>query len=372
MRQGRKQRDPGSDVDIGRELMAVVIPLLIGMFAGAATAEVLRAAKLRWTWAIWGGSPLAWLAWQADWQAGLVFAAATVTATAWGYYRHAEALERGGVEARKARDTVGLYRWVRSRASTARANGERVSENELAIGTAHRGGACRVPFGRARGFHAIVLGATGSGKTVAQAAIAQAYVLAGLPAIVVDPKGDGYLRAVLRHAANRAGVQFTEWTPRGPTIYNPFGRGGPTEIADKALAGHRWSESHYELITNRLLGQVLTTMKAAGEWPPTLSTVVRYMDPERLDGLASRVEGEVAERVSSYVDGLSARAKAELGGGRDRLAVLTESELGPRLDPKLGGRPSASRSRSAAVMSSTSTPTQTAIRRRRSCSAPRS
>ena len=80
-------------------------------------------------------------------------------------------------------------------------------------------------------------------------------------------------------------------------------------------------------------------MRAAGEWPPTLSKVVRYMDPERLDGLASKVGGDVAERVSMYVDSLSPRAKAELGGGRDRLAVLAESELGPRLDPALGDGP---------------------------------
>ena len=63
------------------------------------------------------------------------------------------------------------------------------------------------------------------------------------------------------------------------------------------------------------------------------------MDPERLDALASQVGGAVAEGVSAYVDSLSPRAKAELGGGRDRLAVLAESELGPRLDPALGDGP---------------------------------
>jgi hypothetical protein len=166
--------------------------------------------------------------------------------------------------------------------------------------------------------------------------MAQAYVLAGLPVVVVDPKGDTYLRRVLSDAAWEAGVRFIEWKPTGHTVYNPFGRGGPTEITDKALAGHQWSESHYALITQRLLGQVLTTMQAAGKWPPTLSTVVHYMDPERLDDLASDVGGDVGDRASAYVDGLSARAKAELGGGRDRLAVLAESELGPRLDPELG------------------------------------
>ena len=77
-------------------------------------------------------------------------------------------------------------------------------------------------------------------------------------------------------------------------------------------------------------------MKEAQIWPPSLSQVVRHMELRRLEALASDLGGDAAERVSAYVGGLSARAKADLGGGRDRLAVLAECELGPRLDPALG------------------------------------
>jgi len=48
------------------------------------------------------------------------------------------------------------------------------------------------------------------------------------------------------------------------------------------------------------------------------------------------------------VDGLSAKARADLGGGRDRLAVLADGELGPRLDPKLGDGPQISFERALA------------------------
>jgi hypothetical protein len=77
-------------------------------------------------------------------------------------------------------------------------------------------------------------------------------------------------------------------------------------------------------------------MRAADLWPLSLSQIVHHMDPDRLDGLACEVGGELAERVHSYVDGLSARGRADLSGGRDRLAVLAEGELGSRLDPALG------------------------------------
>jgi type IV secretory pathway TraG/TraD family ATPase VirD4 len=77
-------------------------------------------------------------------------------------------------------------------------------------------------------------------------------------------------------------------------------------------------------------------MRAAGFWPPTLSSLVTHMDPERLDALASKAGGDVAERISDYVDSLGERGRFELKGGRDRLAVLAESELGRWLDPSIG------------------------------------
>lgn len=333
-----------------RHLWEVIPAFMFGITAGFIVLLGLRFNRLRWTWALWG-APLAYLLWPIDWKLGLFFAFATATAAGAGCYWHVEDTRRGGEDARRAREALGVGEAIRAFLARGRAQDQRVQtvktkiagrrthEDRLAIGASRRGSLVSVPFGATRGVHGLVLGATGSGKTVTKAAVSQAYVLSGLPAIVIDPKGDGFLRDTLREAADKAGMPFREWSPRGRTIYNPFERGGPTEIADKALCGHEWSEPHYELATQRLLGYVLTTMQAAGKWPPTLSGIVRYMDVERLDGLASDVGGEVAERVATYVDALSGRAKADLGGGRDRLAILAEGEFGPRIDPALGHGP---------------------------------
>jgi hypothetical protein len=320
---------------IGAELWALTYPMLAGLLLGFLALRYLQRRHLRWSWALWG-VPLAYLLWFIDWHLGLVLAIAAATATWHGHRGHAEALQHGGEEAREMSDARGPLAWALSRRSHRRARQRRIKDGRLAIGSARHGGACRVPFGLDRGVHALVLGATGSGKTVTQAAIAQAYIQAGMAAIVIDPKGDSQLRSTLYAAAQEAGADFRAWSPTGPTIYNPLARGGPTEIADKALAAHKWSEPHYELATQRLLGHALAAMRAAELWPPTLSALVKHMDPERLDELATEVGGETANRVSSYVDGLSGRGKADLGGGRDRLAVLADSELGPWLDPALG------------------------------------
>ena len=331
-------------------LMTVTTPFAIGVGAGIVVLFCLRAARLRFTWALWG-LPLAYLLWPLDWQVGLGLASATVVAAGAGARWHFEDIGRGGEDARRARESLAPFHLLRRYLALRRAGqrsrvqskakglAHRVSEDRLLLGTTPQGGVRHVPFGSSRGVHALIVGATGAGKTVTQAALAQAYVLAGLPAIVIDPKGDRFLRSILREAAAESGRRFIQWSPSAGAIYNPFARGNPTEIADKVLAGQRWSEPHYELATRRLLGHVLATMQAAGEWPPTLTGIVRHMDPERLDLLASKVGGEIGAQVADYVDGLSARAKTDLGGGRDRLAVLAESELGPQLDPNLGQGP---------------------------------
>lgn len=332
-REGLQQTDADAwaNVDPFREF---VIAAAAGALVGLVCAIALREARLSWWWAPICGVPLGGIAWLIDWRLAIGCGFAVLVASALGSYMHREALDRGGSEAREEREVPNPISWALTR---RRARRRRERDDEFVIGRTRRGELYRLPLGLDRGIHGLVLGATGSGKTVTQAAIAQAYIRTGLPVIVVDPKGDAWLRDVLLGSAADARAEFRCWTPSGPSVYNPFARGGPTEIADKALAGHRWTEPHYEQAARRLLGQASYAMHAAGEWPPTLSTVVRYMDPERLDGLASRVGGAVADRVSEYVDGLSGRARADLGGGRDRLAVLVESELGPWLDPSLNG-----------------------------------
>lgn len=325
-------------VHLSAPISAVLPEVLIGLAAGFLAICFLRAASLRWSWALLS-LPLALPIWWIAWQPGLAVAITCALAAGAGAYWHLEDTYRGGEEARRVRDALGPFEFARGRLAERRAGDERADSRGLALGVTPAGRICRIPFGSEQGVHGLVLGATGSGKTVTQAAIGAAYLDAGFGAIVIDPKGDHYLRATMRDRALEAGVAFREWSPAGPCIYNPFARGGPTEVTDKALAGHRWSEPHYELATQRLLGLVTTTMHAAGKWPPSLSTLVHYMDPDRLDALAAGVGGGLATTVASYVEGLSARGRADLGGGRDRLAVLAESELGRWLDPALGQGP---------------------------------
>lgn len=165
------------------------------------------------------------------------------------------------------------------------------------------------------------------------AAHASAYIREGAAVVCVDPKGDPYLRDVLEREAEAAAGDVAVWTPSGPSSYNPLGRGTPSEIADKALAAEQFTEPHYLRQAQRYLGLLLQVMKAAEEWPPSLARVVHYFEVDRFEYLARSCEGELGDRVAAYARGLPPRARAELGGVRDRLAVLAESELGGWLEP---------------------------------------
>jgi hypothetical protein len=134
----------------------------------------------------------------------------------------------------RRRQRVGVLAAARARiARPAAINGRGLSPRGLLIGLDHRGGV-RIPFGGFSGVHTLVVGATGSGKTVTQALIAAHAIAAGHAAIVIDPKGDDGLRSAVKSTAELAGAAFCEWTPDGPCIYNPYARGSDTRAGRQA------------------------------------------------------------------------------------------------------------------------------------------
>ena len=190
-----------------------------------------------------------------------------------------------------------------------------------------------VPFGGSHGgSHVLVVGATGSGKTVTETWTAVRAIEHGMGAIVVDPKGDRGMRTAVARAALEQGRELVEWTPEGPSVYNPFARGSETEIADKLLAGERFSEPHYMRQAQRFLGHAVRALRGAGV-EVSLEAIVRSLDPGELELLARELPESEALAIQRYLDSLTQRQIADLSGVRDRLAILAESDVGRWLDP---------------------------------------
>jgi hypothetical protein len=79
---------------------------------------------------------------------------------------------------------------------------------------------------------------------------------------------------------------------------------------------------------------VLQVLQAAHpDRAPTLQEVVRLMDPRRIPGLLRAVPRPLAERVQDYVAELTPDQLSAIRGLGTRLAVVTESHVGPYLAP---------------------------------------
>jgi type IV secretory pathway TraG/TraD family ATPase VirD4 len=330
-------------IGLAHLLAAQAIELACGLTLGAAAARVLRARGMHWSWAALAlGAVVLLRSLEGAWTT--VALAASVGALLRSRRWHREDLDAGVDLARAARsrrrphDTLRILfeplraRLIRAHGSTGWFRGE-----ELILGRTPGGRAVSIPFGGARGgTHALLVGATGSGKTMTQAWIAARGIDRGMGAIVVDPKGDSTIRTAVANAARRAGREFIEWTPDGPCAYNPFGRGSDSEVADKVLAGERFTEPHYLRQAQRFLGHAVRALRASGT-ETSLRTIAGSLDPLALELLARRLPEASGAATHAYLDSLTPRQLSDVAGARDRLSILAESDVASWLDPSGAG-----------------------------------
>jgi hypothetical protein len=314
----------------------------IAVVLGALAASAMRTRHLHWSWGA-GAVALVTVASPglSGWSFTLLLAAlfATVRSRRW----HREDLEAGAdlaeLAERRSRPWDLLYACARGLLSRVREylGGARWLRGcELQLGVDEGGRTVSIPFAGSGGAHTLVVGATGSGKTVTQSWIAVRAIEHGMGAVVLDPKGDADLREHISRAALAAGRSFIEWTPRGECVYNPYARGGSGEIADKALAGERFTEPHYLRQAQRYLGHAVRALRETG-CEVSLPAIVEALDPARLELLARELPERQAGETFAYLDALSSRQRSELSGVRDRLAILAESDVGRWLDPRTAG-----------------------------------
>lgn len=342
-------------------LTAAVVHGVLGVAIGLLAVRLMHHRHLRWTWAptalgvdllvgpVIGGS--------VAWTLGIAALCASVRGGRW----HREEVAAGADLAELAANRRGpwdaLRTFVRRTAPRLIARWAPASPNlgvlrdrlrgaggkdwfrgdRLIVGEEENGRPVSIPLGSPTGgTHTLVVGATRSGKTVTMTWMAVRSIEHGMGAIVLDPKGDRDLCRELRDAARAAGRRFVEWAPRGPSVYNPYARGSETEIADKVLAGERFTEPHYLRQAQRYLGHEVRTLRRAG-LEVSLDVLVAHLDPMRLELLARSLPEQQAKRAHDYLDSLTTRQQSDLAGVRDRLAIMAESDIGPWLDPRTEG-----------------------------------
>jgi type IV secretory pathway TraG/TraD family ATPase VirD4 len=324
-------------------LVGTTSHLVLGLAIGAISARLMRRGHLHWSWAA-VGLALAGFGQPVLKGSTSVLTIAALSAIAWGRRWHREDIQAGTDLAEVAADRRHPLDLLRSSAHTfalRRREGLGAGRwrhgEELIVGSDLHSRLVSIPFGgRSGGTHTLVVGATGSGKTVTQTWMAVRAIERGTGVVVIDPKGDRGMREQVRRAARARGRTFLEWTPDGASVYNPYAHGSDSEIADKALAGEPFSEPHYLRQAQRYLGHVVRALRSAG-LQVSLESIVTHLDPERLEGLVRALSESDARSTHAYLDSLTTRQRSDLAGVRDRLAILAESDVGAWLDPTTAG-----------------------------------
>ena len=154
--------------------------------------------------------------------------------------------------------------------------------------------------------HALILGASGAGKSTTLLRILTDSIRRGMPVVAIDLKGSPAFVRALGDAAATAGREFALWTPDGPAHWNPLGHGNATELKDKLIATERFTEPHYQRAAERYVQTVLQVLLQRGSGAaPTLAEVVALMDPRRLAASLRAAPRPLARRVQDYVATLS-------------------------------------------------------------------
>jgi conjugal transfer pilus assembly protein TraD len=188
--------------------------------------------------------------------------------------------------------------------------------------------------------HALILGASGAGKSTTLLKLLSEHVRIGRPVVAIDMKGSPAFGRALAEAASAAGRPFALWTPDGPAGWNPLAHGNPTELKDKLIATERFTEPHYQRAAERYIQTVLQALEQARPHSaPTLAQVVEMMDPRRLPGLLRHAPRSFADRVQDYLAGLPPDQLSAIRGLATRLAIITEAHTGAFLGERTSAGP---------------------------------
>jgi hypothetical protein len=205
----------------------------------------------------------------------------------------------------------------------------------------------RIP--RRAGRHVLIVGATGSGKTVSARRWLLARVLGdGSGVLVCDPKGDRGLEEDLRQVARVVGRPFVVFDPRDPKTdrWNPLWSNDIGAVVSRLVAPIAAGEGNARYYADLLqihLGTVASALRAAGLWPANLPLLLDAAQLGHYDRLLGAVrdrhggQAEITRRLREHRDVITTpEARRDLTGGTLRLRVIAGETWRTVLTPEPG------------------------------------
>ena len=188
---------------------------------------------------------------------------------------------------------------------------------------------------RGEGRHLLIVGATGSGKTVSARRWLLARILAdGVGVLATDPKGDRGLARDLEHAARAVGRPFVLLDPRAQDgdRWNPLWSDDTGAVVSRLVAPIGAGEGNARYYADLLqihLGTVAAGLQAAGLWPANLPLLLHAAQLSQYDELLHRVrdrhgeDAEITARLREHRSVISLpEGRRDLTGSILRLRVV--------------------------------------------------
>ncbi|PCI56110.1 MAG: type IV secretion system protein VirD4 [Alphaproteobacteria bacterium] len=143
--------------------------------------------------------------------------------------------------------------------------------------------------------HTLVLGTTGSGKTVTVCNIVESAIHRDLPLIYIDGKGDYDLARRVAEYGEKHGRLVSVFAMNGESVvYNPLASGGFTSKKDRIIELREWSEEHYKKLAEGYLQSVFKVMEACNV-PCNMISLTDHLDLKRLKALVRTHEAELPD-----------------------------------------------------------------------------
>ena len=203
----------------------------------------------------------------------------------------------------------------------------------------------RVPRGEGR--HILVLGGTGSGKTVSADRIALGRVaMDRVPALVLDPKGDDRLIHDLGALADFVGRPFVVFDPMDAASdrWDPLWSSEPGRTVARILSPIQSSEPYYADTLRIHLGVVAEALQLLGLWPPSMPLLLEAAQAHRLEEIRDRVldrggPQSLVRRIEEQHQLVSEpTGKRDIASGAGRLRVVVGTSWRRVLTPRADGR----------------------------------